>query len=111
MLTYHKFDSYKKKITHSSFQDGWKRKSTKNKRLLFLHKTSCESTSNDTKTPPSVGQLTNDLSPSITSVNNYEFIEIFIQLFIYVEQCSINAVIEERDKTTSSSQNNRGILF
>ncbi|UJR28987.1 hypothetical protein I4U23_010205 [Adineta vaga] len=47
--------------------DGWKRKSTKNKRLLFLHKTSCESTSNEAKTPPSPIQITNDISPSIIS--------------------------------------------
>ncbi|CAF0720148.1 unnamed protein product [Adineta steineri] len=49
--------------------EGWKRKSTKNKRLLFLHKTSCESTSNEAKTPPSPRRLTNDLSQSIISNN------------------------------------------
>ncbi|CAF0938535.1 unnamed protein product [Adineta ricciae] len=47
--------------------DGWKRKSTKNKRLLFLHKTSCDSTSNEAKIPSSPSQITTDLSPSINS--------------------------------------------
>ena len=60
------------------FKDGWKRKSTKNKRLLFLHKTSCDSTSNEAKIPSSPSQITTDLSPSINSVNKSNSICIFI---------------------------------
>jgi len=63
----------KKTLINDVFQDGWKRKSTKNKRLLFLQKASCESTSNEHKTPPSSHLLTNDLSSSIPSVNKSHF--------------------------------------
>lgn len=82
MLSYNK---KKGKILIIGFQDGWKRRNTKDKRLLFLHKTSCESTSYETKTPPSSSPLTHDLSPSIISVNKYYFIYIFIKRLIYVE--------------------------
>ncbi|CAF1349682.1 unnamed protein product [Rotaria sp. Silwood1] len=59
---------YQKRSLKTSSRNGserWKRKSTKNKRLLFLSKASCESTSNDAINSSISDQLMNNSFQSI----------------------------------------------
>ncbi|CAF1081734.1 unnamed protein product [Rotaria sordida] len=61
---------YQKRSLKTSNRNGterWKRKSTKNKRLLFLSKASCESTSNEVMDSSLSNQLINNSVQSIIS--------------------------------------------
>lgn len=51
---------------HRSFQDGWKRRSTKKKSFRFH-----EPATNDWRTAPSSYLINNDFSPSINLVNDF----------------------------------------